>query len=35
MSDEQLAQYVARLQKDIGTSINEVALAQATGANTE
>jgi peptidyl-prolyl cis-trans isomerase D len=33
MSDEQLAQYVARLQKDIGTSINEVALAQATGAN--
>jgi peptidyl-prolyl cis-trans isomerase D len=35
MSDEQLTQYVARLQKDIGTSINEVAFAQATGANTE
>jgi peptidyl-prolyl cis-trans isomerase D len=35
MSDEQLAQYVAKLQKDIGTSINEVAFAQATGANTE
>jgi len=33
MSDEQLTQYVAKLKKDIGTSINEVALAQATGAN--
>jgi peptidyl-prolyl cis-trans isomerase D len=33
MNDEQLTQYVAKLKKDIGTSINEVALAQATGAN--
>ena len=33
LTDEQLAQYVGRLQKDIGTSINEAALAQVTGAN--
>jgi peptidyl-prolyl cis-trans isomerase D len=33
MSDEQLAQYVTKLEKDIGTSINEEAFAQATGAN--
>jgi peptidyl-prolyl cis-trans isomerase D len=33
MSDEQLAQYVTKLEKDIGTSINEEAVAQATGAN--
>lgn len=32
-SDEQLGQYVARLEKDLGTSINEAAVAQATGAN--
>jgi peptidyl-prolyl cis-trans isomerase D len=31
MVDEQLAQYVVKLQKDIGTSINEVAFAQVTG----
>jgi peptidyl-prolyl cis-trans isomerase D len=31
MVDEQLGQYVVRLQKDIGTSINEVAFAQVTG----
>jgi peptidyl-prolyl cis-trans isomerase D len=31
MVDEQLGQYVLRLQKDIGTSINEVAFAQVTG----
>jgi peptidyl-prolyl cis-trans isomerase D len=32
-SDEQLGQYVARLEKDLGTSINEAAVAQATGAS--
>jgi len=31
MVDEQLGQYVVKLQKDIGTSINEVAFAQVTG----
>ena len=33
LSEEQLAEYVAKLEKDIGTSINEAAFAQATGAN--
>jgi peptidyl-prolyl cis-trans isomerase D len=33
MSDEQLGQYVTQLEKDIGTSINEEAFAQATGAS--
>jgi peptidyl-prolyl cis-trans isomerase D len=33
MTDEQVAQYVTRLEKDIGTNINEAAFAQATGAN--
>ena len=33
MSDEQVAQYVARLEKDIGTSVNEAGFAQVTGAN--
>jgi peptidyl-prolyl cis-trans isomerase D len=32
LSDEQLALYVARLEKNIGTSINEAAFAQVTGA---
>ena len=32
-SDEQLGQYVAKLEKDLGTSINEAAVAMATGAN--
>jgi peptidyl-prolyl cis-trans isomerase D len=32
MTDEQVAQYVTRLEKDIGTSINEAAFAQVTGA---
>ena len=31
--DEQLGQYVAKLEKDLGTSINEAAVAQATGAS--
>jgi peptidyl-prolyl cis-trans isomerase D len=33
MVDEQVAQYVTRLETDIGTSINEAAFAQVTGAN--
>lgn len=32
LGDEQLAQYVTRLEKEIGTSINEAAFEQATGA---
>ena len=32
LSDEQLALYVAKLEKDIGTSVNETAFAQVTGA---
>lgn len=32
LTDEQLAQYVTKLEKDIGTSINEAAFAQVTGA---
>ena len=32
LSDEQLALYVAKLEKEIGTSINESAFAQVTGA---
>jgi len=33
MSDEQVAQYVARLEKDVGTTVNEAGFAQVTGAN--
>ena len=33
LEDEQIAQYVARLETQIGTSINEAAFAQVTGAN--
>jgi peptidyl-prolyl cis-trans isomerase D len=33
LSEEQITQYVAALEKDIGTSINEEAVAQVTGAN--
>jgi peptidyl-prolyl cis-trans isomerase D len=33
MTDEQVAQYVTRLESDIGTTINETAFAQVTGAN--
>jgi peptidyl-prolyl cis-trans isomerase D len=32
LSDEQLAAYVTKLEKNIGTKINEEAFAQATGA---
>jgi peptidyl-prolyl cis-trans isomerase D len=33
MNDEQVAQYVAKLEKDIGTTVNEAGFAQVTGAN--
>jgi len=33
MSDEQVAQYVTKIESDIGMSINEAAFAQVTGAN--
>ena len=33
LTDEQLAQYVNKLESDIGTTINQDALAQVTGAN--
>jgi peptidyl-prolyl cis-trans isomerase D len=33
MSDEQVAQYVAKLEKNVGTTINEAGFAQVTGAN--
>src|SRR5262249_20244753 len=33
IADEQLALYVAKLEKDIGTSINEEGFAQVTGAS--
>jgi peptidyl-prolyl cis-trans isomerase D len=35
LTEEQVAQYVSQLEKDIGTSINEAAVAQVTGANNE
>ena len=33
LTDEQVAQYVTRLETDIGTTINQAAFAQVTGAN--
>ena len=33
LTDEQVASYVNKLQNDIGTSINQAAFAQVTGAN--
>jgi len=33
MSDEQVAEYVARLEKDVGTTVNEAGFAQVTGAS--
>ncbi|HEV7636489.1 MAG TPA: SurA N-terminal domain-containing protein [Bradyrhizobium sp.] len=33
LTDEQVGQYVTRIESDIGTSINQAALAQVTGAN--
>ncbi len=35
LDDEQIAQYVGRLEKDIGTTINETAFAQVTGASSD
>jgi peptidyl-prolyl cis-trans isomerase D len=32
-TDEQIAQYIAKLESEIGTSVNETAFAQVTGAN--
>jgi peptidyl-prolyl cis-trans isomerase D len=33
LTEEQLTQYVAKLEKNIGTSVNEIAFAQVTGAS--
>jgi peptidyl-prolyl cis-trans isomerase D len=33
LTDEQVAQYVTKLERDIGTTINQAAFAQVTGAN--
>jgi peptidyl-prolyl cis-trans isomerase D len=33
LTDEQVAQYVNKLESDIGTTINQTAFAQVTGAN--
>jgi peptidyl-prolyl cis-trans isomerase D len=33
LTDEQIAQYVTKLETTIGTSVNESAFAQATGAS--
>ena len=33
LTDEQLAEYVTKIETDIGTSINEAAFAQITGAS--
>jgi peptidyl-prolyl cis-trans isomerase D len=35
MSDEQIAQYVAKLETNIGTTINQAGFAQVTGANNQ
>ena len=33
LTDEQVAEYVNKLETDIGTTINQTAFAQVTGAN--
>jgi peptidyl-prolyl cis-trans isomerase D len=33
LADEQVTLYVARLEKDIGTTVNEAGFAQVTGAS--
>jgi peptidyl-prolyl cis-trans isomerase D len=33
LTDEQVAQYVTKIEKTIGTTINQTAFAQVTGAN--
>ncbi|CCE04992.1 putative Peptidylprolyl isomerase (fragment) [Bradyrhizobium sp. STM 3843] len=35
LNEEQTTAYVAKLEKDIGTSINEAAVAQVVGGNTQ
>jgi peptidyl-prolyl cis-trans isomerase D len=35
IEDEQIAQYVGKLEKDVGTTINEAAFAQVTGASSD
>ena len=35
LTDEQLAEYITKLESEIGTSVNQTAFAQATGANSE
>ena len=35
LEDEQIAQYVAKLETEIGTTINEAAFAQVTGASND
>jgi peptidyl-prolyl cis-trans isomerase D len=35
LTDEQIAEYVTKLESDIGTTINEVAFAQVTGASSQ
>ena len=33
LSDEQVAQYVSKIESDIGVTVNQAAFAQVTGAN--
>ena len=33
LTDEQVAQYVSKIESEIGTTINQAAFAQVTGAN--
>ena len=33
ITDEQLAQFITKLESDIGTNVNQTAFAQVTGAN--
>ena len=33
LTDEQLAQYITKLESEIGTNVNQAAFAQVTGAN--
>jgi peptidyl-prolyl cis-trans isomerase D len=33
LTDEQLAEYITRLESEIGTNVNQAAFAQVTGAN--
>ena len=33
LTDEQIAQYITKLESEIGTNVNQAAFAQVTGAN--